>query len=127
MTNANLTPTAHAMRVAIVDLIHHRESRLRAPCKRTRAGSHALIFPRDVPLADLLTGYDDDGWHTWIELQQIIAHALSGEGGHETIEAAAANLGLVYAPPPRPLPEPDQFDLDTDHLEAHLDSDRPEA
>jgi len=52
----------------------------------------------DQPVIRLLSGLDGHGWETWLELQRLCSHALSGQGGIDAIQLACDDLDLSREP-----------------------------
>lgn len=91
-----MSPNGQATRQAIVDLVRTREQRIGGRDARIRNGYRAMLTSTG-PVVEYLTGLDEDGWATWLELQRLIAQALSGGGGYDALEAAADDLDVLTA------------------------------
>lgn len=100
-----LSKRGEQTRQNIVQLINDREERCSmngprgsAPYRDQRIrGALATMLSRSQPQESAisqLVGLDQDGWETWVELQQWIGRAMMGGGGIDAIEAACADLGI---------------------------------
>jgi len=100
-----LSERGELTRQSIVQLIQNREQYLAGnapsggykPTDRRIRGALETMLSRsasDQSVVSQLVGLDDNGWQTWIELQQWLGYALRGNGGIDAIEAACADLGL---------------------------------
>jgi len=105
MSGIKMSEKGELTRQSIVQLIENREARCSASGPRGSAayrdkrirGALATMLSREKPAESAisqLVGLDEDGWQTWIELQQWIAHAMKGNGGFDAIEAACEELGI---------------------------------
>jgi hypothetical protein len=100
-----LSEQGELTRQSIVQLIENREEYLagnaprggyRPTDRRIRGALEAMLSrsASDQSVVFRLVGLDDNGWQTWIELQQWLAYALRGNGGFDALEAACEDLGL---------------------------------
>jgi len=97
-----LSDEGEGIRDAIVDLVQARDQKIGGTCHRTRAGLQALVDTPDRPMVQIISGLDEHGMETWLELQRLTTCALQGLGGIEAVEAAADSLGVRESAHPRP-------------------------
>lgn len=88
-----LSAKGEATRAAIVGLLQEREARIGRD-GRLRNGLRSMLVSSG-PVVEYLSGLDDDGWATWVELQRLIAEAYKGAGGIDALEAAADDLDVL--------------------------------